>query len=555
MAKKSPRTKDIRYIIVTGGVCSSLGKGIAVASIGAIMKACGFKVFVQKLDPYLNIDPGTMSPFQHGEVFVTDDGAETDLDLGHYERFIDEPMSKLSTVTTGKIYTEVLAKERRGDFLGGTIQVVPHITNAIKDAIKTAAKKSGCDIMMVEVGGTVGDIEGEPYLEAIRQMKSEMGPGRIFHVHLTLLPYLAASKELKTKPTQLSVRELRRIGLQPDMILARADHKIPDDLLDKISKFCDVQREAVIPAPTVKSIYDVPLNFEACGMSSVIGKTLNLGRLRADMREWREGGMRYAEAVEPIRIGLVGKYTHLDDAYLSVIESIKAAAVFCGRKADVAWVDSEKLEKRDPETWKQLRSCAGIIVPGGFGTRGIEGKILAAHYARAEKVPYLGLCLGSQLLAIEFARSLLRDPALTSQEFDERETLGHEKYVVHFLPGQHKGRSMGGTLRLGAYRCVLQKGTKAYNAYKAAGQLEKDGSISERHRHRYEFNQAFRERLEKGGLVFSGLWPETGIMEIVEVKDHPFMVGSQFHPEFKSRPHRPHPLFAAFMQAAARVDH
>lgn len=551
MSQKVARTKT-KYIIVTGGVCSSLGKGIAAASIGAIMKASGFKVFVQKLDPYLNVDPGTMSPFQHGEVFVTDDGAETDLDLGHYERFIDEPMSKLSTVTTGKIYTEVLSKERRGDFLGGTIQVVPHITNAIKDSIKHAAKESGAEIMMVEVGGTVGDIEGEPYLEAIRQMRSELGSESIFHVHLTLLPYLAASKELKTKPTQLSVRELRRIGLQPDMILTRADTKIPGELLDKVSTFCDVPRTAVIPAPTVKSIYDVPLNLQQFDIASVIGRKLGLGNLKPNMKEWETGRARYEEAVEPIKIALVGKYTHLDDAYLSVIESIKSAAVYCGRKAEVHWIDSEKLEKKNTDTWKDLKSCAGIIVPGGFGKRGIEGKILAANYARTQKVPYLGLCLGSQLLAIEFARSLLKDPELTSQEFDEDEKLGDSKYVVHFLPDQHKDKSKGGTLRLGAFRCKLQKGTKAYEAYKAAKQMDSDGYISERHRHRYEFNQAFRERLEKGGLVFSGLWPETGIMEIVEVKDHPFMVGSQFHPEFKSRPHKPQALFAGFMKEAVK---
>lgn len=544
--------KSPKYIIVTGGVCSSLGKGIAAASIGAIMKACGFKVFVQKLDPYLNVDPGTMSPFQHGEVFVTDDGAETDLDLGHYERFIDEPMSKLSTVTTGKIYTEVLARERKGDFLGGTIQVVPHITNAIKDSIKNAAKKSKADIMMVEVGGTVGDIEGEPYLEAIRQMRSELGSENILHVHLTLLPYLAASKELKTKPTQLSVRELRRIGLQPDMILTRADYKIPSELLDKVSKFCDVAREAVIPAPTVKSIYDVPLNLQQYDVAKFIGRKLNLGKLKPNMREWEQGRKRYESSVEPIKIGLVGKYTHLDDAYLSVIESIKSAAVFHKRKAEVVWVDSEKLEKKDADVWEQLESCAGIIVPGGFGTRGIEGKILAANYARTKKVPYLGLCLGSQLLAIEFARAMLGDASLTSQEFDEKEKLGHDKYVVHFLPGQHKGRSMGGTLRLGAYRCKLKRGTKAYEAYRAAGVLEKGDMISERHRHRYEFNADFRKRLEEKGLVFSGEWLETGLMEIVEIKDHPFMLGSQFHPEFKSRPHRPQALFAAFMKAAVK---
>lgn len=540
---KDSQKPKAKFIVVTGGICSSLGKGITTASIGAIMKAAGFKVFVQKLDPYLNVDPGTMSPFQHGEVFVTDDGAETDLDLGHYERFIDEPMSKLSTVTTGKIYTEVLARERKGDFLGGTIQVVPHITNAIKDWMKNAAKESGADIMMIEVGGTVGDIEGEPFLEAIRQMRSELGSEAIYHVHLTLLPYLKASKELKTKPTQLSVRELRRIGLQPDMILARADYKIPKELLDKISKFCDVPREAVIPAPTVTSIYDVPLNYQQYNIGAVIGKKLGLGELHPDMTEWEEGMKRHALAIDPIKIALVGKYTHLDDAYLSVIESIKSAAAFYGRKAEIVWVDSEKLEQKDEEQWALLHSAAGVVVPGGFGTRGIEGKILSAHYARTKKVPYLGLCLGSQLLAIEFARDMLKDPQLTSQEFDEKEELNDSKYVVHYLPDQHKGKSMGGTLRLGKYKCTLKHGTKAYEAY---GKEE----IWERHRHRYEFNNDFKKRLEDKGLVFSGEWKETGIMEIVEVKDHPFMVGSQFHPEFLSRPHKPHPLFAEFMKVA-----
>jgi len=552
MNPRMKKSKGPKYIIVTGGVCSSLGKGIAAASIGAIMKAAGLKVFVQKLDPYLNVDPGTMSPFQHGEVFVTDDGAETDLDLGHYERFIDEPMSKLSTVTTGKIYMEVLAKERKGDFLGRTIQVVPHITDAIKASITGAAKKSGADIMMVEVGGTVGDIEGEPYLEAIRQLRSELGSTNIFHVHLTLLPYLAGSNELKTKPTQLSVRELRRIGLQPDMILARADQDIPEELLDKISKFCDVPREAVIPAPTVKSIYDVPLNFEEYGMAKVIGRTLDLGNLRPNMKEWEEGRKRHQKAKKPIRIALVGKYTHLEDAYLSVIESIKSAAVFHGRKAQIIWVDSEKFEKKNEAEWKKLRACEGIIVPGGFGTRGIEGKILAANYARTKKVPYLGLCLGAQLLTIEFARAMLRDSSLTSQEFDEKGKLGQAKYIVHFLPNQSWRKHKGGTLRLGAYMCKVKKGTKAYQSYKEAGQLLKNDFVSERHRHRYEFNNAFRKRLESAGLIFSGEWLETGLMELVEIKDHPFMVGSQFHPEFKSRPHRPQALFAGFMKAASR---
>ncbi len=533
---------EAKFIIVTGGVCSSLGKGIAAASIGAIMKAAGFKVFVQKLDPYLNVDPGTMSPFQHGEVFVTDDGAETDLDLGHYERFIDEPMSKLSTITTGKIYSEVLAKERRGDFLGGTIQVVPHITDAIKNSIKHTAKESGCDILMVEVGGTVGDIEGEPFLEAVRQLRSELGSGRLFHVHLTLLPYLKGSKELKTKPTQLSVRELRRIGLQPDMILTRADYKIPKDLLDKISKFCDVPREAVIPAPTVNSIYDVPLEFQKYDLAAIIGRKFGLGELNPNMDTWEEGKVRYEEAEKVVPIAIVGKYTNLEDAYLSVIEAIKSAAVHEKRKAELVWIDSEKLEQNDPETWKELKACKGMVVPGGFGIRGIEGKVAAAHYARTEGIPYLGLCLGSQIMTIEFARSVLKDSKLTSEEFDEGGKLPKSKYVVHFLPGQSFGRAKGGTLRLGAYQCRVKPGTKAFECYG-------EEVISERHRHRYEFNNDLRKKLEKHGLVVSGEWPETQLMEIVEIKGHPFMVGSQFHPEFQSRPHRPHPLFHGFMKA------
>ncbi|NOS68167.1 MAG: CTP synthase, partial [Candidatus Peribacteraceae bacterium] len=501
-----------------------------------------FKVFVQKLDPYLNVDPGTMSPFQHGEVFVTDDGAETDLDLGHYERFIDEPMSRLSTVTTGQIYQEVLGKERHGEFLGKTIQVVPHITNAIKNRITEAAEKSGADIMLIEIGGTVGDIEGEPFLEAVRQMRHEMGPARVFHVHLTLLPYLAASKELKTKPTQLSVRDLRRGGLDPDMILARADQKISSELLDKISHFCGVDRRAVIPAPTVQSIYDVPQNFQAYDMAEIICDKLGLGKVKPDMREWEKGMQRHDAAKGKVKIALVGKYTGLDDAYLSQIESIKTAAVFEKRHAEIVWIDSEKLEKKDADVWKKLKECDGIIVSSGFGGRGIEGKIAAAHYARTEKVPYLGLCLGSQIMTIEFARAMLGDPKITSEEFDEQGKLSKDQYVVHFLPGQYKERSKGGTLRLGAYPCKLKPGTKAYAAYG-------EKLISERHRHRYEFNNAFRKKLEEKGLIISGDSPKGDLMEIVELKDHPFMVGSQFHPEFKSRPHRPHPLFAAFMKA------
>jgi len=531
-----------RFIVVTGGVCSSLGKGIATASIGAIMKSCGLKVSVQKLDPYLNVDPGTMSPFQHGEVFVTDDGAETDLDLGHYERFIDEPMSKLSTVTSGQIYQSVISRERHGDYLGKTIQVVPHITDAIKSRMKEAAAKSGADIMLIEIGGTVGDIEGEPFLEAVRQMRAEMGPERVFHVHLTLLPYLAASKELKTKPTQLSVRELRRIGLHPDMILARADHKIPKELLDKISHFCGVDRSAVIPAITLHSIYDVPLALQEYGIAGIIAQKMGLAHVKPNMREWEEGEKRHDQASKIVKIALVGKYTGLDDAYLSQIESIKTAAIFEKRRAHIVWIDSEKLEKKDSALWSQLKSCDGIIVSSGFGKRGVEGKIAAANYARTKKIPYLGLCLGSQIMTIEFARAVFGDSKITSEEFDEEKKLSPEKYVVHFLPGQSHERSKGGTLRLGAYPCVLKSGTKAREAY---GKRE----ISERHRHRYEFNNDFRDKLEAAGFVISGTSPDGRLMEIVEVADHPFMVGSQFHPEFQSRPHRPHPLFAAFMKA------
>lgn len=534
-----------RFIVVTGGVCSSLGKGIATASIGAILKTAGLKVFVQKLDPYLNVDPGTMSPFQHGEVFVTDDGAETDLDLGHYERFIDEPMSKLSTVTTGRIYTEVLKRERRGDFLGGTVQVVPHVTDTIKEFITGAAKKSKCDIMMIEIGGTVGDIEGEPFLEAIRQLRGELGEERLYHVHLTLLPYLKGSKELKTKPTQLSVRELRRIGLQPDMILTRADYRIPKELLDKVSTFCSVPREAVIPAQTLSSIYDVPMAIQKYKIGNIIADKLGLGEVQIDMTEWEEGSKRHEEADRMVPIAIVGKYTYLEDAYLSVIEAIKSAAVYYGHKAEIVWVDSEKLEEKDKETWDVLTACKGIVVPGGFGTRGIEGKIAAARYARTKKVPYLGLCLGSQILAIEFARHALKDEHITSEEFDEENTIPKSKYLVHFLPGQHQRKAKGGTLRLGAYKCKLKPGSKAHELY------NKD-EISERHRHRYEFNNKFRNKLEEAGLIFSGEWPETKLMEIVEIKNHPFMMGSQFHPEFKSRPHRPHPLFAGLLEAAVR---
>lgn len=532
-----------KYIFVTGGVCSSLGKGIATASIGALLKSAGFKVFTMKLDPYLNVDPGTMSPFQHGEVFVTDDGAETDLDLGHYERFIDENLNKYSSVTTGKIYMEVLQKERRGDFLGGTIQIIPHITDAIKNRITTAAKQSGAKIVMVEIGGTTGDIEGLPYLEAIRQMRHEHGKENTLFIHLTLLPYLKASKELKTKPTQASVRELRSIGIQPDLIFARADKNIPQELINKISKFCDVENECVIPAATVKSIYSVPLKFNDYKVTELIARKLHLGNVSPMLEDWETLVSKINTKRSPLKVALVGKYTDLDDAYISVIESLKIACYHQELELDLIWIDSEKLHAKDEKTWEQLREADGILVPGGFGTRGIEGKIMAARYARENQVPYLGLCLGMQILSIEYARHFLKDESLTSEEFDEDNTAGAEKHVIHFLPGQHKNKDKGATLRLGAYPCMLQEGSLAHKLY---GQ----DMVLERHRHRYEINNLYRDKLEGSDWQVSGLFEEGDLVEIAELKNHPFMIGSQFHPEFLSRPHRPHPLFAGFVEAS-----
>ncbi len=534
-----------KYIFVTGGVCSSLGKGIASASIGALLKASGLKVFTQKLDPYLNVDPGTMSPFQHGEVFVTDDGGETDLDLGHYERFIDVNLSKLSSVTNGKVYGEVLDKERKGGFLGRTIQIIPHITNAIQDKITRAAEESGCDIMMCEIGGTVGDIEGLPFMEAIRQLRNKLGAENTFFVHLTLLPYLAASKELKTKPTQASVRELRSIGIQADMILARADYPIKKEHLKKIALFCDVAENYVIPAQTVGSIYEVPLNFQKYDIAQLIADKLDLGKLKTDLKEWKAVVKKIHAKKPALKIALVGKYTGLDDAYLSVIESLKIACYHENRDLKLVWVSSGKLEEKDKKTWRDLKSADGILVPGGFGIRGTEGKILAAKYAREKGIPYLGLCLGMQIMTIEFARHIYKDNEITSQEFDENEKLTPDKYVILFLPGQHKDKEKGGTLRLGAYPCTIKKGTKTHKLYKK-------NKIEERHRHRYEFNNDYMDNLEKGGMIFSGINPKQNLVEIAEIKGHPFMIGCQFHPEFKSRPSKPHPLFQGFISAAKK---
>lgn len=528
-----------KYIFVTGGVCSSLGKGIASASIGNLLKASGFKVFTQKLDPYLNVDPGTMSPFQHGEVFVTDDGAETDLDLGHYERFIDTPLSRLSSTSTGQIYKEVLDRERQGDYLGGTIQIVPHITDEIKRRIRHAARESKCDIMLCEIGGTVGDIEGQPFIEAMRQMRNEEGAENTLFIHLTLLPFLKSSNELKTKPTQLSVRTLQSMGIHPDMILLRADDKIEKKHLVKISHFCDVKPEAVIPAPTVKSIYEVPLNFQQYNVVETLCKRLSLKYQAPDLSEWQSMVTRINGSTKEILIGLAGKYNELDDAYLSVVEAIKSASFFHQRKPKIVWIDAEKIEAGDSKEWKRLHQVDGVVVPGGFGVRGTEGKILVAQYCREEKVPYLGLCLGAQIMTIEFSRNVAGIKGATSEEFSPRA----KNKVVHFLPGQHEMRAKGGTLRLGSWPCRVKKGTHAYKAYQKE-------LIDERHRHRYEFNNEFRPVLEKHGLIFSGISPDHELMEIVEIKDHPFMVGSQFHPEFKSRPNRPHPLFREFIKTA-----
>ena len=539
-----------KYIFVTGGVCSSLGKGIASASIGALLKASGLKVFTQKLDPYINIDPGTMSPFQHGEVFVTDDGGETDLDLGHYERFIDTNLSKLSSTSTGKIYDDVIEKERKGIFLGRTIQIIPHITDAIQARITEAAEKSKCDIMLAEIGGTVGDIEGLPFLEAIRQLRTKLGAENTLFIHLTLLPYLGGSKELKTKPTQASVRELRSIGIQPDLILARADRPIKKEHTKKISLFCDVEEECVIPAQTVSSIYEVPLNFQKYNIVEIIAKKLKLGNIKPKLKEWEDLVEKIKAEKESLKIALVGKYTGLDDAYLSVIESIKIACYHQARDMELVWISSEKLEENDEETWKTLKSVHGIVVPGGFGIRGTEGKIMAAKYARENNVPYLGLCLGMQIMTIEFARAVLKNSKITSEEFDEEEKAGKENYVIHFLPGQSKFRSKGGTLRLGACPCKIKKGTKTYKLYG-------ETLISERNRHRYEFNNNYKKSLEEAGMIFSGINPQQNLVEIAELKSHPFMIGCQFHPEFKSRPNRPHPLFKGFIESAKKfsIDH
>jgi CTP synthase len=527
-----------KFVFVTGGVVSSLGKGITAASIGTILKARGLHVGMQKLDPYLNVDPGTMSPYQHGEVFVTDDGAETDLDLGHYERFVDVALSKASNVTTGKIYSSVIAKERRGDYLGGTVQVIPHITNEIKQRILRVAENElpEPDVVIVEVGGTVGDIESLPFLEAIRQLKNDVGRSNVCYVHLTLVPYVAASEEFKSKPTQHSVNTLRSIGIQPDVIVARSEQPISEGLKEKIALFGDVERRAVINVPDARSIYEVPLLLEDTGLGDYIVQMLGIDASPPDLDDWRDLVARIGANKPPVRIAVVGKYVEMPDAYISVTESLRHAAVNAGVELTIQWVNSEQLEAGA----SVLEGADGIVVPGGFGHRGIEGKVLASRFARQHRVPYLGLCLGMQCAVVDFAREVLDAPDANSTEFNAFTSVP----VIDLLPEQRDIENKGGTMRLGVYPCKLVPGTLAAAAYGEA-------LIYERHRHRFEFNNHYRERLAAAGMVFSGTSPNGRLVEIVELRDHPFFVGSQFHPEFRSRPNRPHPLFRDFMRAAA----
>ena len=531
-----------KYVFVTGGVASSLGKGITAASIGRILKARGLRVSILKLDPYINVDPGTMSPYQHGEVFVTDDGAETDLDLGHYERFIDENLSQLSNVTTGRIYQAVIAKERRGDYLGGTVQVIPHITNEIKERIGRVSRDGDPDVVIVEVGGTVGDIESLPFLEAIRQMRKDVGRANVMYVHVTLLPELAATGELKTKPTQHSVKELRGIGIQPDVIVLRSDRPVSDEIREKIALFTDVAPEAVIPAETAESIYEVPLMFEESGLGKLIVRELGLGdpEVEPDLDGWRALVERIKRPKPVLEIALVGKYIELPDAYLSVSEALNHAAWAHEVDAKIRWVDSETLSKQNLD--ERLDGVAGILVPGGFGHRGIEGKVLAAHFARDHKVPYLGLCLGLQCAVIEFARDVVGSKDANSTEFD----MFTEHPVIDFMPDQRDMEDKGGTMRLGLYPARLTPGSKAAAVYG-------EEVIYERHRHRFEVNNRYRQTLEAAGMILSGQSPDGRLVEIVELRDHPWFVASQFHPEFKSRPERPHPLFDGFVAASIAV--
>ncbi|MGM8214982.1 CTP synthase [Bacillaceae bacterium W0354] len=530
-----------KYIFVTGGVVSSLGKGITAASLGRLLKNRGLNVTIQKFDPYLNVDPGTMSPYQHGEVFVTEDGAETDLDLGHYERFIDINLNKYSNITTGKVYSTVIKKERRGDYLGGTVQVIPHITNEIKDQVYKAGEETDADVVITEIGGTVGDIEGLPFLEAIRQLKHEVGRENIMYIHCTLVPYIKAAGELKTKPTQHSVKELRSIGIQPDVIVLRTEMPISQSMKEKIALFCDIDEQAVIEARDFDILYEVALEMKRQGLDELACKHFQLDCPEANMSEWEQLIERVRNLKTKVTIGLVGKYVSLQDAYISVVESLKHAGFAHSSDIEVKWVSSEELNEENVADI--LGDVDGILVPGGFGDRAIEGKIAAIRYARENKIPFLGICLGMQLATVEFARNVLGLAGAHSAEINPETPYP----IIDLLPEQKDVEDLGGTLRLGAYDCRLEKGTKAYEAYGT-------DIISERHRHRYEFNNDYREQMEAEGFVFSGKSPDGRLIEIIELKDHPWFVASQFHPEFKSRPNRPQPLFKNFVEHALKLS-
>ena len=532
---------SVKYIFFTGGVVSSVGKGVTAAAIGRLLKERGFMVAAQKLDPYINVDPGTMSPYQHGEVYVLDDGAETDLDLGHYERFIDTSLNRVCNITTGQVYAEVIAKERRGDYLGGTIQVIPHITNEIKRRIALVAKTTGAEIVLVEVGGTVGDIESLPFLEALRQMRSDVGREDTLYIHVTWLPHIGATDELKTKPTQHSVRELRSIGISPDVIVARSDYPVDKDLCDKIALFCDVEKQAVVPMVTTPVLYEVPLSIERAGVGDYLLKRLGLeARSKPDWSDWEKLVAKVRQPKPTVKIALVGKYVELHDAYMSVREALTHAGLALDSEVEILWVHSAELEKG--RGWEQVREADGILVPGGFGSRGTEGKLQAIRYARENKVPFLGLCLGMQLMVVDFARQILQSEEPNSTEFDRATPYP----VIDLMPDQRGIVDMGGTMRLGLYPCALQPGSLALEAYGKP-------LVHERHRHRFELNNSYRELLQKNGMRFSGLSPDGRLVEIAELVDHPFMVGTQFHPEFLSRPNRPHPLFVAFVGAACHA--
>ncbi|WP_374015755.1 CTP synthase [Paenibacillus thiaminolyticus] len=526
-----------KYIFVTGGVVSSLGKGITAASLGRLLKNRGLKVTIQKFDPYINVDPGTMSPYQHGEVFVTDDGAETDLDLGHYERFIDINLSKNSNVTTGKVYSSVISKERRGEYLGGTVQVIPHITNEIKERVFRAGKESGSDVVITEIGGTVGDIESLPFLEAIRQIKSDVGRDNVMYIHVTLIPYIKAAGEVKTKPTQHSVKELRSIGIQPNMLVCRTEHALSEDLKRKIALFCDIDANAVVECRDASTLYEVPLMLRDQGMDDIVVNHLKLETQQPDMTEWIKLVDRVKQLQGQVEIAIVGKYVALHDAYLSVVEALAHAGFDANTEVNIRWVNAEEIT--DDNARERLEGVHGILVPGGFGDRGIEGKVSAIRYAREQKIPFFGICLGMQVAVIEYARSVLGMTGANSSEINP----STDYPVIDLLPEQKDIEDLGGTMRLGLYPCKLQEGSLAMVSYQ-------DELVYERHRHRYEFNNEYREAMERAGLKFSGTSPDGRLVEIVELADHPWFLAVQFHPEFTSRPNRPQPLFREFVRAA-----